>query len=128
MLTTTPLPTRLSLVRPEAGPHWIDGAWWPHSRDLTDELPILLASLNHRWGRITRVTVHTEMWPACPRRMPFTDRVVHINRSGADGSRHKICLLSYGVGRCDLLVVAPDTPPAEARRLMAGAARHSDSE
>lgn len=63
MLTTTPLPTRLSLVRPEAGPHWIDSAWWPHSRDLTDELPILLASLNHRWGRITRVTVHTEMWP-----------------------------------------------------------------
>jgi hypothetical protein len=45
-------------------------------------------------------------------------RVVHIKRSAAAPRPNTICLLSYGVGRCDLLVVPPGTQPAAAHRVM----------
>ncbi|MCP3816645.1 DUF5994 family protein [Streptomyces sp. A3M-1-3] len=113
------LPVRLALAGPEGGPRRIDGAWWPRSHDLRDELPSLLAALSARWGRITRVTVDGTQWLAGPRRMAVAGRVVHINRSAAAADRRRICLLSYGVGRCDLVVVPPHTPVDEAARVMA---------
>jgi len=113
-------PVRLALAGPGTGLHRIDGAWWPRSHDLCDELPALLTALNARWGCITRVTVDSAMWLASPRRMALADRVVHLNWCGTTAGRHTVCLLSYGVGRCDLLVVPPETPADEAHRLLAG--------
>jgi hypothetical protein len=114
-------PVRLSLIRPDTGPHQIDGAWWPRSRDLTEELPPLLTALNHRWGCITRVTADSSMWLASPRRIALADRVVHLNWSSAGGRRRTICLLSLGIGRVDLLVIPPGTAATAAQRLMSSA-------
>lgn len=113
------LPVRLALAGPEAVPRRIDGAWWPRTHDLRDELPSLLAALSARWGRITRVTVDAAQWLAGPGRLAVAGRVVHIKRSAAAADRGRVCLLSYGVGRCDLVVVPPHTPAEEAARLMA---------
>ncbi|MEU2851547.1 DUF5994 family protein [Streptomyces syringium] len=112
------LAARLTLAGPAPGLRRTDGAWWPRSHDLGDELPALLIALNARWGRITRVTVDSGMWPVGPRRMTLAGRVVHLSRCGTVAGRHRICLLSYGIGRCDLLVVPPESPPDEARHLM----------
>ncbi|MFV8130068.1 DUF5994 family protein [Streptomyces syringium] len=112
------LPARLTLAGPDPRLRRTDGAWWPRSHDLEDELPALLIALNARWGRITRVTVDSGLWPISPRRMTLAGRVVHLSRCGTAAGRHKICLLSYGIGRCDLLVVPPESPPEEAGRLM----------
>ncbi|GGR51825.1 DUF5994 family protein [Streptomyces netropsis] len=112
------LPARLALAEPDTGLRRTDGAWWPRSHDLGDELTALLVALDARWGSITRITVDGGMWPVSPRRMTLVGRVVHLSRCGTAAGRHRICLLSYGIGRCDLLVVPPESPPDEARRLM----------
>ena len=108
------LPARVTLLPPECGPHRLDGTWWPRSHDLSRELPALIAALVHRWPGITRVTVSCTMWRIRPDSVRVGDREVHINRSAAIPNPHTICLLSYGVGRCDLLVTPPGAQAAPA--------------
>ncbi|MEV6011792.1 DUF5994 family protein [Streptomyces sp. NPDC051976] len=110
---------RLSLVREGLGPVRIDGAWWPRSPDLVNELPPLLAALAERWGYITHVTVDGSMWLPGASAMVLGGRTLRIIRSTSAGHRHTACLLIRGVGRCDLIVVPPDAPEYQARRLMA---------
>ncbi|MGW1667290.1 DUF5994 family protein [Streptomyces sp. NPDC002324] len=112
---------RLSLAPVGPTPALLDGAWWPRSRDLGAELPSLTAVLDPLWGRITRVTVNPVHWPVVPRKVPVAGHVVKVGwfRSGQDP--HELLLLSYRVGRWNLLVIPPHTSPASAARLMAAA-------
>ncbi|MFD9339141.1 DUF5994 family protein [Streptomyces sp. NPDC060028] len=114
-------PARLSLTRNSTLAGQLDGAWWPYSRDLEAELPALAAALEEPWGRITRVSVNPGRWPVIPHTVPVHGRTVHVgwfNEQDPD----KLILLSYAVGRWDVLVVPPETGPAAAARLMAAAA------
>lgn len=110
---------RLSLVRQGLGPVRFDGAWWPRSLDLATELPPLLAALAERWGYITHVTVDGSTWLPGASAMVLGGRTLRVIRSTSSGHRHSACLLVRGVGRCDLVVVPPDAPEYQARRLMA---------
>lgn len=112
---------RLSLTPKTTLAGRLDGAWWPYSRDLEAELPPLAAVLDEVWGRITRITVNPTRWPVVPRTVDVDRRVLHV---GWFTEQHpdKLILLSYTVGRWDLLVVPPETAPAAAARLMAAAA------
>ncbi|MEU3279762.1 DUF5994 family protein [Streptomyces antibioticus] len=112
---------RLSLTPKTTLVGRLDGAWWPYSRDLGAELPPLAAALDNVWGRITRVTVNPSRWPVIPRMVPVAGHTVHV---GWFTEQHpdKLILLSYTVGRWDLLVIPPETEPAAAARLMAAAA------
>ncbi|MFC1411604.1 DUF5994 family protein [Streptacidiphilus sp. N1-12] len=100
----------------------LDGAWWPRSRDMTAELPSLVAELDRTWGRITRVTVHQGSWPDLPAKVPVGAHVVRLGWFGPEQETDDLCLLSYKVGRWDLLVVPPECDPGRAARLMAAAA------
>jgi hypothetical protein len=53
--------------------------------------------------------------------------VVHVGWFEAEQDPHKLLLLSYTVGRWDLLVIPPETEPATAARLMATATDPSRS-
>jgi hypothetical protein len=121
-----PLPSqplaRLRLAPHSAMPRRIDGAWWPHSRDLLTELPLLIGALPRTWGQITGVTVNTAMWSASPGRMLVANHVVRLRRTSGAHDRHTICLISPGRGRWDLLVVPPEVDAADARPLMEAAA------
>ncbi len=112
---------RLSL-RP-SGPQvgLLDGAWWPRSRDLRDELPALAAQLDPLWGRITRVAVNPAYWSAVPREVPVRGHVVKVGGFRTAQDPHQLLLLSYRIGRWDLLVVPPEADPDVAARLMAAA-------
>ncbi|MFJ4692398.1 DUF5994 family protein [Streptomyces sp. NPDC088766] len=114
------LPARLSLTPKTTLAGQLDGAWWPCSRNLEAELPPLVAALDDVWGRITRVTVNPTRWPVIPRKVPVAGHTVHV---GWFTEQHpdKLILLSYTVGRWDLLVIPPETEPAAAARLMAAA-------
>jgi hypothetical protein len=112
---------RLSLAPTGSAPALLDGAWWPRSRDLHAELPALAAVLDPLWGRITRITVNPDQWPVVPRKVPLTGHVVKVGWFRAEQDPHELLLLSYHVGRWNLLVVPPQTPPAEAAWLMAAA-------
>ena len=60
---TPPEHTPRLRLKPRA-PHtgYVDGAWWPHSDDLTIELPDLLAVLAVRLGPIDRVVYKAGDW------------------------------------------------------------------
>jgi hypothetical protein len=112
---------RLSLAPAGAAPPLLDGAWWPRSCDLQAELPALTAALDPLWGRITRVTVNPTHWPAIARKVPVAGHVVHVGWFLAEQDPHELLLLSYRVGRWNLLVVPPQTDPDSAAWLMAAA-------
>lgn len=113
---------RLSLTPAGSAPGLLDGAWWPHSRDLSRELPALIDALDARWGRITRVTVNPAHWPVIPHKVPVTGHTVHVGWFKDEQDPHKLILISYTAGRWDLLVIPPETGAAAAARLMSTAA------
>ncbi|PPS69502.1 hypothetical protein BV882_27655 [Streptomyces sp. 46] len=115
------LSPRLSLAPIGSAPALLDGAWWPRSRDLEAELPSLTAVLEPLWGRITRVTVNPAQWPVIPRKVPVAGRVVHVGWFRDEQDPHELLLLSYHLGRWNLLVVPPQTSPDSAAWLMAAA-------
>lgn len=117
----TPLPPRLSLTPAGTTPTPLDGAWWPRSRDLTAELPALVALLDPLWGRIVRLAVNSTYWPVMPRRVPVSGHVVKVGWFTAELDPHGVLLRSYGAGRWDLLVIPPETAPGTAAWLMATA-------
>jgi len=117
----SPSPLRLSLAPVGAAPPLLDGAWWPRSRDLTAELPALTAVLDPLWGWITRVTVNPTHWPVVPRKVPVAGHAVNVGWFLAEQDPHELLLLSYRVGRWNLLVVPPRTDQVSAAWLMAAA-------
>lgn len=99
----------------------VDGAWWPRTRDLTRELPALIAALDRQagWGPINHVTVNVRMWPDIRKKVRTGDRVVRVGWFGDEQDPHDICMLSLSRnGRWDLLVVPPELDPRAAVRLM----------
>ncbi|MET9422586.1 DUF5994 family protein [Streptomyces sp. NPDC006540] len=112
---------RLSLAPAGSAPALLDGAWWPHSRDLDAELPALVAVLDPLWGRITRITVNPDQWPVVPRKVPAAGHVVKVGWFRNEQDPHELLLLSYQVGRWNLMVVPPETDPVQAAWLMEAA-------
>ncbi|WP_086827649.1 DUF5994 family protein [Streptomyces sp. NRRL B-24572] len=119
---TPRLPARLSLTPKTRLAGRLDGAWWPRSRDLAAELPALADALEGRWGRITRVLVNPGHWPVVPHKVAVTGgHALHVGWF-TEQDPDKVILLSSTTGRCDLLVIPPETEPASAARLMTAAA------
>jgi hypothetical protein len=118
-----PPPARVTLAPENHGPRCVDGAWWPYTRDLHRELLPLLRVLEPRWGDITRVTVHADMWRPDRRPISFANRTIHMIFSDRAEGRHTICLLSQDPSRCDLLVIPPPTAPDQAEVLLEAAGR-----
>jgi hypothetical protein len=111
----------LKSVGPSPGQVELDGAWWPRSRDLSDELPALADVLDPLWGRITRIAVNPRYWPVIPQRMFVNGHVVKVGWFTTELDPHKILLLSGTSGRWDLLVIPPEVSAPSAARLMAAA-------
>ncbi|MFI7401626.1 DUF5994 family protein [Streptomyces sp. NPDC049541] len=114
---------RLALkpLPPSPGHVELDGAWWPRSRDLTQELTPLADVLDPLWGRITRIAVNPRYWPIIPRRVFVNGHVVKVGWFTSELDPHKILLLSGTSGPWNLLVVPPETDDTAAARLMAAA-------
>ncbi|MFE0581559.1 DUF5994 family protein [Streptomyces sp. NPDC058874] len=110
---------RLETTRSREG--LLDGAWWPHTRDIETELPALIGVLTGHLGPITRVGVDASAWNALPPRLIIDDQVVHLD---SDPVGDDTVLITRG--RNDhfaLLVVPPDTTADAAREAMARAVR-----
>ncbi|URM92703.1 DUF5994 family protein [Streptomyces sp. MRC013] len=99
----------------------LDGAWWPRSRDITEELPALISALAEHLGPIARVGLDAAAWDGLPVRLVIDDRVVHITSFPVGDDT---VLITRGEGdHFSLLVVPPDTPLEAARAAMAQAVR-----
>lgn len=127
--TTVPAHTprlRLKSKAPQSG--YVDGAWWPHSDDLTAELPDLLAVLSVRLGRVDRVLYHLGAWAKAPRKLTTGGRAVRL-----DGYRLQplntieVVGLDGGRGRVTLLVIPPRMDPEDAHTMMMTAAESGNT-
>ena len=116
-------PARLALnpVPSCPGSAELGGAWWPRSRDLTQELPALADALDPLWGRTTRIAVNRRYWPILPRRIFVNGRVVKVGWFTSELDPHTILLMSGTAGRRNLLVIPPETGAPSAARLMTAA-------
>jgi hypothetical protein len=102
-----------SRMKPEAPTTgYVDGAWWPRSRNLSAELPTLLAVLAIRPGPIERVTYNLTAGNPTERRLPFGD---HAGRLEDFRSQ-------------DLLVVPPEAAPATAEHALTTASKRDNAE
>jgi hypothetical protein len=110
---------RLKPKAPSSG--YVDGAWWPHSDDLTAELPDLLAVLSVRLGRISRVIYKLDEWATAPAKLATAGRSVRL-----DGyRRHPVStveVLGLNQQKILLLVVSPQADPDQAHAVMMTAA------
>ncbi|WP_419402903.1 DUF5994 family protein [Mycobacteroides abscessus] len=115
---------RLKPKAPQSG--YVDGAWWPHSDDLSAELPDLLAVLSVRLGPVHRVLYHLNAWTKAPRKLITAGRAVHL-----DGYRRQpantIEILGLDGDRLALLVMPPGTHPNDAHHAMMTAAQPNNA-
>ena len=85
-----------------------DGAWFPRTRDLSVELPELIAELDRRGVRVERFTYALDAWAPAARKLLVGDRIVEPSRddrdrgcqplrhgNGRDGEEHHVYVLCY---------------------------------
>ena len=115
---------RLKPKAPQSG--YVDGAWWPHSADLTAELPDLLSVLSVRLGPISRVLYNMNEWAKAPAKFVSGGRTVRL-----DGYRRQpvntVEVLGLNSTKMALLVVSPGADPAQAHAVMMSAAGPSNA-
>jgi hypothetical protein len=118
---------RLKLKPKSADPTgYVDGGWWPRSRDLPAELPALAAVLAVRLGRIERVSYRHSDWEQSRGRMVVDGTLVHL-----DGYRMRpACTVDVitATQRVVLLVVPPDTEPEAAHRALVAAGHRGNTD
>jgi len=121
------------LLRPEHSPAApLDGGWWPRSDDPAVELPGLIAALDERSGRITRVMVGTVGWNADrPRRLylgnPAGSRVVKVGWF-VTMPAGLLTAISVSGQRADLVTVPSSTSEQAASAAMRQAAQAGNRE
>lgn len=114
-------PLRLTLA-PDAGAGSVDGAWWPHSRDLGAEVVELVDHFPEKVGRVERLLFSRPDWDAAegghgPRRLSAAHGAVEVTSFASDDTHLAVLTLTSGQ-RLRLLVVPNDTGPARAARIM----------
>ncbi|MCX4918921.1 DUF5994 family protein [Streptomyces sp. NBC_00687] len=112
-----PVPVRLSLAPYQAVPGGLDGAWWPYSHQLADELPALIEALDGV-GNISVVTLGIEDWSHMPHHVAVGGHVVDAGWFASGRDENVILLLSHTRGFRTLLVIPPMTEAGAAAWLM----------
>jgi hypothetical protein len=103
----------------------VDGAWWPRSRDLSIELPALLAVLAIRLGGVERVSHNLTTWHAIPRRLNVNGRQLRLGGFHAQHP-HTVDVIGTNGARLTLLVLPPTTDPVAAHRTLITASRRDN--
>jgi hypothetical protein len=110
---------KLKPKAPQSG--YVDGAWWPHTADLTAELPDLLSVLSVRLGPIGRLIYNVNEWESPPAKFVTGGRTVRL-----DGYRlqpvHTVEAIGLNHNKIVLLVVSPQADPDQAHAILMTAA------
>jgi hypothetical protein len=105
---------------------YVDGDWWPRSRDLATELPPVLAALFARSGPIERVSYQLADWDPSLRALKINGHATHLG-----GFRflppHTLDLLAARL-RLTLLVVPADVTPEAGHRSLAAAGQATNTD
>lgn len=128
-MVTDPVPSpprlRLKPTAPRTG--YVDGGWWPCSKDLTTELPALAEALTARLGALTRISYSTSAWNLAPRRLDIAGYSVRLQEfHGQDP--HLLHVSGTSRERITLLLVATDSDEATAAEALTAAAQEGNAE
>jgi Family of unknown function (DUF5994) len=112
-----------ALTRRDAG--HVDGAWWPRSRDLSAELPALFEALAARLGIVDRMAYNLTEWDVMDRRIDADGHRVRLGGFRYQGA-NTVGVTGVEGERLTLLVIPPETPASDARRVsFAAASQHN---
>jgi hypothetical protein len=101
----------------------LDGAWWPRSRNLADELPALVHALAGKRGAISHAMLNVDDWDLPhPRRIPAAEGYVRLGWYTSQPSGLLTLICDFGRDRFDLLVVPVDSTASSAAAAMDAAA------
>lgn len=113
---------RLKPKAPVTG--FVDGGWWPRSRDLPTELPALAAVLAIRLGPVESVSYNLDDWRPAPRKITIDGAIVRL--AGYRSQRRATVDVLGARQRLTLLVVPPETMPQPAHAALM-ASGHRDN-
>lgn len=118
---------RLQLKPYRSASEHIDGAWWPRSMHLVDELPDLVASVSDRLGQVVMVGYRRNGWGEAP---PLAEIAGHtIELLGFTSDERAIVILIGEDGRhLSLHVIRPDTSEEVARHALEEAQACAEAE
>lgn len=113
--------------QPSAAREFVDGGWWPRSRDLAVEFPALLEALWAASRPFTRIAYHLDAWDAAPRKLDRGGRVLHLG--GFRRMDPHLVTLVDAAGRrsLDLVVIPPESHPGLGARALSVGGRHRDT-
>jgi hypothetical protein len=115
-------------LKPKALPTgYVDGGWWPRSRDLSIELEALVHVLDVRLGKVTRVAFALDGWETAPRRITVDGHAVRLEGFHSQ-DEHMVHVSGSDRQRMSLLVVPPDAEAAAAHDAMMTASARGNAD
>jgi Family of unknown function (DUF5994) len=117
-------PPRLQLKPDPPVSAYVDGAWWPRSPRLANELPALVATLSDRVGQVAVVGYHVNAWTETPPQVEIAGLTVQLQGFTAEEPA-SVILIGRDGRRITLLVIAPDTGEQVARQELDGASKRA---
>lgn len=119
---------RIELRRPAGAGTFVDGGWWPHTRDLIVELPGLLAAVETAgYPQVRRINYAANAWDGePPRKAAMLNRVVKLGGFASQNLAELTLVDSSGWNRVTIAVVPPNTDPNVARRALTLAGTNGD--
>ena len=123
----TPAQARISLGPATTRQAGLNGGWWPRSLDASAELPGLIAEVNSRSGRISRVALQADAFSQIPRLLVVGGRKVHVAWFRYMNTHTVILTMAGGRDDLVLLVIPPQAEPAAAAEALRLASSGGDA-
>ena len=101
-------PTRLEIKPFRPISEHIDGAWWPRSKRLADELPGLVTSLADQLGPVAMVGYHLNSWDSAPAALEIGGHTVELLGFSGDEPA-SVILIGQDGHHLSLQVIPPDS-------------------
>lgn len=95
----------------------VDGAWWPRSRHLVEELPELVASVSDRLGQVVMIGYRRNGWDEAPPLVEIAGHTVELLGFTSDEPASVILIGADG-RHLTLHVIRPDTGEEAARQAL----------
>lgn len=109
--------TRLQLKPFRSGAEHIDGAWWPRSPQLVDELPGLLTAVSDRLGPVVMIGYRRNGWTQTPQLAEIGGHTIELLGFASDEPA-SVILIGEDGRHVTLHVIRPDTSEAIARQAL----------
>lgn len=120
-------PTRLEIKPFRPISEHIDGAWWPRSRRLVEELPGLVTSVADQLGPIAMIGYHHHSWDDAPPVLEIGGRTVELLGFSGD-EPDSVILIGQDGHHLSLQVIPPDSSEQSGEQALQGARCGADNE